>query len=32
MCTLSSRLKLPQNYRDGMDELIAVSKTIYERI
>ena len=32
MCTLSNRLKLPQNYRDGMEELTSVSKSIYDRI
>lgn len=32
MVSLSSRLKLPQNYRDGINELTEISQTIYERI
>lgn len=32
MVALSTRLKLPQNYRDGINELTDISKIIYERI
>ena len=32
MISLATRLKLPEHYRDGINELTELSKSIYERI